>query len=495
MQKLFRHVPSLLIGSVIGSFVALNASVFATRNDSDTVKALPFDELRTFTEVFQRIKTDYVEDVEDKVLLEHAIQGMLTGLDPHSNYLTPDAYQDLQVGTTGEFGGLGIEVGMENGFVKVVAPIDDTPAQRAGILAGDLIIRLDETPVKGLSLNDAVKKMRGKPGTAIKLTIVREGQDKPRTIEIVRDIIQVKSVKNRVLEEGYGYVRISNFQSHTGEDLEKAIDSLRKEMKNGAIKGLVLDLRNNPGGVLNAAVSVSDAFLNDGLIVYTEGRIEDSNLKFQAKSNDILNGAPIVVLVNGGSASASEIVAGALQDHKRAVIMGSKTFGKGSVQTILPMNNNAALKLTTARYFTPSGRSIQAEGIQPDIVLNKVEVSSVEATNEELNLKESDLSGHLQNPKGKADKVNKPAKVEPESSNSDVKKPDDESAEVKEVKEPSKEETDVKENAAKDATPTTKKKNVPLVKSDYALYEALNLLKGLHIIDSAKAGVTSVKSK
>jgi len=498
MQNLFRHVPSLLIGSVLGSFIALNASVFATRNDAEAVKSIPFEELRTFTEVFQRIKTDYVEDVEDKVLLEHAIQGMLTGLDPHSNYLTPDAYQDLQVGTTGEFGGLGIEVGMDNGFIKVVTPIDDTPAQRAGIQAGDMIIRLDDTPVKGLNLNDAVKKMRGKPGTSIKLTIVREGQDKPRTIEIVRDIIQVKSVKDRLLEEGYGYVRISNFQSHTGDDLDKAIEHLRKESKSGAIKGLVLDLRNNPGGVLNAAVAVSDAFLNEGLIVYTEGRIEDSNLKFKAKSGDLLNGAPMVVLVNGGSASASEIVAGALQDHKRAVIMGSKTFGKGSVQTILPMNNNAALKLTTARYFTPSGRSIQAEGIQPDIILNKVEINSVETNGEELNIKESDLSGHLQNPKGKTEKVKAPEKTpEPESeakpteeeSKAEAPKEEgNEAAESKETKEDGKNSKDAA-NASKEVS-KDKKKKVPLVKSDYALYEALNLLKGLVIVDSAKSGIT-----
>lgn len=449
MQTLFRHLPSLLIGVVLGSYVAIGGNVFANRQIN---LVIPYEELRTFTEVFHRIKSDYVEEVDDKTLLENAIQGMLSGLDPHSSYLTPEAFTEIKIGTTGEFGGLGIEVGMENGFVKVIAPIDDTPAQRAGIQAGDLVIRLDDTPVKGMTLNDAVKIMRGKPGTSITLTIIRESEDKPVTVTIVRAIIQVKSVKSRILEPDYGYVRISHFQSHTGEDLEKAIKSLEKENKK-PLEGLVLDLRNNPGGVLNAAVDVSDAFLNHGRIVYTEGRVADSSLDFKAHPQDLLKGAPLVVLVNDGSASASEIVAGALQDHKRAIIMGTKTFGKGSVQTILPMNNNAALKLTTARYFTPLGRSIQAEGIEPDIVLNKVEFASVKQNDKSFRIKEADLAGHLDNNK------------------SDDHKSDDDHKSIDKTEQHKK----------------TSKTGKALIETDYAIYEALNLLKGLNIIKAHRS--------
>lgn len=373
--------------------VALSAAAYA--QDSGENDSLPLEELRVFAEIFGRIKANYVEPVADKVLLENAIRGMVSGLDPHSSYLDSDEFKDLQVGTKGEFGGLGIEVGMEDGFVKVISPIDDTPAQRAGILTGDLIVRLDETPVKGLTLNDAVKLMRGKPGTKITLTIVREGEEKPLKFEVVRAVIKVASVKSRLLEGAFGYVRISQFQSHTTDDLMKAIKKLKSEAKSD-LKGLVLDLRNNPGGVLNTAVSVSDAFLTSGLIVYTKGRDEDSQLQFEAAPDDVLNGAPIVVLVNEGSASASEIVAGALQDHHRAVIMGRQTFGKGSVQTIIPIDQNAAVKLTTARYYTPSGRSIQAEGIKPDIELEEVKISQAESKGMKP-IKESDLSRHLQN--------------------------------------------------------------------------------------------------
>jgi carboxyl-terminal processing protease len=385
--------------------------------------------------VFAKIKSDYVEEVADKVLLENAIRGMLSGLDPHSAYLDAQEHEGLQEGTTGEFGGLGIEVGMEDGFVKVIAPIDDTPAQKAGIKAGDVIIRLDDTPVKGLSLNDAVKMMRGKPGSSIRLTILREGQDKPLTLPVTRDVIKIQSVKNRTLQPRLGYVRISHFQTRTAEDLGDALTALRRS--NGdKLSGLVLDLRNNPGGILGSAVAVADSFLDKGLIVYTEGRGKESQMRFSAKPSDLLNGAPIVVLVNGGSASASEIVAGALQDNRRAVIMGSKTFGKGSVQTILPMAKNAALKLTTARYFTPSGRSIQAEGITPDIAIDKLEVKAIERAGAEI--READLSRHLAN-------GDKPAKGQ--------------------------------EAPADEAGP--KAAEVDLAKSDYELHEALNLLKGL----------------
>ncbi|MCK5478588.1 MAG: S41 family peptidase, partial [Methylococcales bacterium] len=358
-------------------------------------------ELRTFTEVFGRIKRDYVEPVSDKKLLEDAIKGMLSGLDPHSAYLDVEQYKDLKEGTTGQFGGLGIEVTMEDGFVKVVSPIDDTPAQRAGIKAGDLVVRLDEKPVKGMTLGEAVKIMRGKPGSDILLTIIREGEVAPLKITITRAIIKVKSVKNKVLEKDYGYLRISSFQSRTGQGVIDAVAELEKENE-GDLKGLVLDLRNNPGGVLNAAVEVSDAFLEKGLIVYTEGRIKNSEMRFNAAPGDVVGGIPIVVLINAGSASASEIVAGALQDHKRAIIMGERSFGKGSVQTILPTSSNAAVKLTTARYYTPSGRSIQAEGIEPDIVLARVKLESVEASKFKP-IKESDLSHHLENGNG-ADK-------------------------------------------------------------------------------------------
>jgi len=424
----------LLTGLIVGVLVSIGHGVFAEREAAQST--LPVEELRTFSDVFGRIKNDYVESVADKVLLENAIRGMLTGLDPHSAYLDAEQFKELQVGTTGQFGGLGIEVGMEDGFVKVIAPIDDTPAERAGIKAGDLVIRLDDTPVKGMTLNDAVKIMRGKPGTDIVLTVVREGLDKPLQIKITRDIIKVKSVKSRTLAPGYGYLRISQFQSKTADYMTDAIENLKKE-NGGTLKGLILDLRNNPGGVLNGAVAVSDAFLTNGLIVYTEGRIEDSSLRFNATADDVINSAPMVVLVNQGSASASEIVAGALQDHKRAIIIGEQTFGKGSVQTILPLSGGTALKLTTARYYTPSGRSIQAEGIKPDIELQSLEVAEVEKSIEPL--KESDLSRHLQNGNGHA------------TPKHDTKKGGEENPES-------------------------------LVHDDYQLYEALNLLKGLVIL-------------
>ncbi len=442
MRTHFRHYAILITGLVLGFLLSLGQGVLADRNEQST---LPLDDLRIFSEIFSKIKSDYVEPIEDKALLQNAIRGMLSGLDPHSAYLIPDEYKDLRIGTSGEFGGLGIEVSMENGFVKIVAPIDDTPAQRAGMQTGDLIIRLDDTPVKGMSLGDAVKIMRGKPGEKIILTVLRNGEDKPLKVTIVRAVIRVTSVKSRMLESGYGYLRISQFQTRTSEALQKAILKMKKENKDG-IKGLVLDLRNNPGGVLSGAVAVSDAFLKKGLIVYTEGRMTDSQLKFNAKPTDVLGGAPMVVLVNGGSASASEIVAGALQDHKRAVIMGSKTFGKGSVQTILPMENGSALKLTTARYFTPSGTSIQAEGITPDIVLEDVRVSSKKDSGISR-IKEADLARHLGNGNGK-------------NAKKDTKK------------------------TSKDSSST--KKPESLARTDFSLYQALNLLKGLTILNAQR---------
>ncbi len=371
--------------------------------DGDKPKTgIPLEELRVFAEVYGRIKQDYVEPVSDRELLRDAIRGMLSGLDPHSAYLDEDEFNELRVGTSGEFGGLGIEVGMEDGFVKVIAPIDDTPAQRAGIQAGDIIIRIDDQAVKGLSLDEAVKLMRGKPGTRVTLQIVREGREAPFTVTVERAVIKTRSVRSRLLEPGFGYVRLSQFQANTAEDMRKAIETLQKENK-APLKGLVLDLRNNPGGVLQGAVAVADAFLTEGTIVYTQGRVRDSQLRFEAAPDDVLDGAPMVVLVNGGSASASEIVAGALQDHHRAVVMGQQTFGKGSVQTIVPVNDKTAIKLTTARYYTPKGRSIQAEGIVPDIPLERVKLQR--AAEDKTLLREAQLAHHLDNPSAHPEKA------------------------------------------------------------------------------------------
>ncbi len=444
MRSIYRSLFVLALGFVLGTLLTVGHGVLADRHAESS--ALPLDDLRTFTEIFAKIKNDYVEPVEDKTLLENAIRGMLSGLDPHSAYLIPEDYRELQAGTSGEFGGLGIEVGMEDGFVKVIAPIDDTPAKRAGVEAGDLIIRLDETPVKGMTLAEAVKIMRGKPGSDILLTIVREGEDKPLKITITRDVIKITSVKSEMVEPGYGYLRITQFQSRTGESVRDQVAKLKRS-SGGRLNGLVLDLRSNPGGVLSAAVSVSDAFLKKGIIVYTEGRLDDAKLKFNAKPTDILDGSPIVVLVDGGSASASEIVAGALQDHKRAIIMGTKTFGKGSVQTILPMENGSALKLTTARYFTPSGTSIQAKGIEPDIKLDRVKISIADASSDSTRVKEANLARHLENGDG-SDKQSEKSSAQPPASD-DAKK-------------------------------------APLAERDFGLYEAINLLKGLSILRAAQ---------
>ncbi len=445
MKSSARFAVVLSMGLVLGFSFGFGSSVLAGRDEAKPA-VLPLDELRTFSEVFEKIKGDYVETIGDKELLEHAIRGMLTGLDPHSSFLNVEEFHELQVGTTGEFGGLGIEVGMEDGFVKVVAPIDDTPAQRAGVEAGDLVIRLDDTPVKGLSLSEAVKIMRGEPGTDIVLTIVREGAQKPLQLTITRDVIKVRSVKSRLLEDGYGYLRITNFQTHTTEHVARAVRELKEQNGGAKLRGLVLDLRNNPGGVLGAAVGVSDAFLDKGLIVYTEGRSADAKLSFNATPEDLLEGSPMVVLINGGSASASEIVAGALQDHKRAVIMGTRSFGKGSVQTIFPMSNSTAVKLTTARYYTPAGRSIQAEGIEPDIELEPLQVAKAETDESVTLVKEADLTGHLSNGNGNGDgKETAPA------------------ANEKEAK---------------------KKGGESLASQDYALHEALTLLKGLNILQA-----------
>ncbi len=408
MRNMIQKTGLILIGAITGVMLSLNFSAVANKETKEVLHPLPIEELRTFAQVFGRIKSDYVESVEDTKLITEAINGMLVGLDPHSAYLDKDDYSELQIGTQGEFGGLGIQVTMEDGLVKVISPIEDTPAFRAGIKTNDLIIKLDDTAVKGMTLSDAIKLMRGKPKTPIAITIARKGETKPLVFNIMRDIIKIKSVKSKLLEPGYAYIRITQFQEKTGKYLAKSIKKLFAESP-VSMKGLILDLRNDPGGLLNGAVAVSAAFLPaNTLVVYTEGRTADAKMKLHANpefyirgnGEDYLEGlpaevktVPMITLVNGGSASASEIVAGALQDHKRSIVMGSQTFGKGSVQTILPLGNNTAIKLTTARYYTPNGQSIQAKGITPDI--------ADEAEKDDKRLREVDLNRHLSNGKAK----------------------------------------------------------------------------------------------
>ena len=469
MASKFKQISLVGMGVMIGAALTLNYSAIAEREP----EPLPLEDLRAFSEIFGKIKSDYVEPVEDKKLITEAINGMLSGLDPHSAYLDNEAFKELQVGTQGEFGGLGIEVGMEDGFVKVVSPIEDTPAFKAGVKSGDLVIKLDDTPVKGMTLNDAVKRMRGKPGTDVTLTIIRKGESKPLTITITRAVIKIKSVKYKLAEPGFGYVRITQFQEHTGANLVDAMKDLGEQNK-GPLKGLVLDLRNDPGGLLNGAVAVSAAFLQpNALVVYTEGRSEDAKMKLTANKENYLRGAqedyfkhlpasiktvPIIVLVNGGSASASEIVAGALQDQKRAIIMGTQSFGKGSVQTILPLGNGTAIKLTTARYYTPGGRSIQAKGITPDIMVEEATVTGV--TEPAMNLREADLERHLAN----GQKDDKPA--------------------VAPVKLPAPKTPGDKGGKSEN---TDKLEPGEIVsKNDYQLNQAVNLLKGLQIMQQAK---------
>ena len=404
MRSKLEKFTLILSGAIIGILISINLPVFADKTKSTN---LPIDELRTFSEVFGKIKSDYVEPVEDKKLINEALNGMLSGLDPHSTFLDKDSFKDLEQGTSGEFGGLGIEVGMEDGFVLVISPIEDTPAYNAGLKSGDLIMKLDSTAVKGLTLNEAVKLMRGKPGSSIILQVFRKGINNPFDLKITRAQIKTKSVKAKLVEPNYAYIRVTQFQERTGEDLAIALKKLRAENK-FAFNGIILDIRNNPGGLLNSSVAVSAAFLKEGdLVVYTEGRAPDSKMnlttspenfvKNDPDKNNFLKDLPVdikdtpmVVLINNGSASASEIVAGALQDHKRALIVGTRSFGKGSVQSILPMMNGTAIKLTTARYFTPNGRSIQAKGIEPDII--------VEDGMENLVIREIDLNNRLSNP-------------------------------------------------------------------------------------------------
>lgn len=474
MRNKLKQAGLLSIGLVTGVLISLN---FSANAEKAQTTALPFEELRSFADVFNAIKQGYVEPVDDKKLITHAISGMLSNLDPHSAYLDAESFKDLQVNTAGEFGGLGIEVGMEDGFVKVVSPIEDTPAYRAGIQAGDLIVKLDDTPVKGMTLNDAVKRMRGKPHTSITLMVVRKNTPKPLTIKLQREVIKVQSVKAKMIEPGYGYLRITQFQEETINDTVKQLNKLFtpevEKSKDGKtttsipLRGLILDLRNDPGGLLNAAVGVSASFLPPGsLVVSTDGRTEDAKRKYVASTEDYVRGGqkdpllslpaasrsiPLVVLVNGGSASASEIVAGALQDHKRAVILGTQTFGKGSVQTVLPLSNSTAIKLTTARYYTPSGASIQAKGITPDVL-----VEETPNGNRHDYLREADLERHLEN-----DKTPSTTKTDSTSKSDKAEKPGEDS--------------------------NNRDQPIEFASSkDYQLNQALGLLKAWQIIKPAK---------
>ena len=396
---------------------------------------LPLDEVRIFAQVLNQIRTSYVEPIDDKTLLENAIKGMLAGIDPHSSYVSDEGFDQLQESTTGEFGGLGVEVGIENGLIKIISPMDDSPAARAGIQAGDLIIKLNDTPAQEVTLGDTTDMMRGEPGTSIRLTILREGVPEPFEVSVTREIIRARSIRYRELEPDYGYIRISQFAAKTGDEVVAALEKMQTETP---FKGLVLDLRNNPGGVLQAAVGVVDAFITNGLIVYTKGRIANSDMRFEATPEDPSKGVPLVVLINGGSASASEIVAGALQDHQRAIIMGTQSFGKGSVQTVLNLGENRAIKLTTSLYYTPDGRSIQATGITPDITIDRGQVTRI--PDSIVAYREADLNRHLDN--GNA---------------SDT------------------------ENTAPVVAPVAGTTPDVLVE-DYQLNEALNLLKGLNIL-------------
>jgi carboxyl-terminal processing protease len=416
---MIRKATSLvLLGAAAGVAVTLLATQPRLVMLGASAKAAAADtyrQLNLFGDVFERVRADYVEKPDDSKLIEQAINGMLNGLDPHSSYMDPKNFRDMQVQTKGEFGGLGIEVTMEDGLVKVVTPIDETPAAKAGVMANDIITQLDGEQVQGLTLNQAVEKMRGPVNTKIKLTIMRKGQDKPIEVSITRDVIRVRSVRMRTEGDDIGYIRITQFNEQTSDGLRKAISDITAQIQNDKLKGYVLDLRNNPGGLLDQAISVSDAFLERGEIVSTRGRNAEETQRYSARAGDLTKNKPIIVLINGGSASASEIVAGALQDHKRATILGTRSFGKGSVQTIIPLgNNNGALRLTTARYYTPSGKSIQAKGIVPEIEVLQDVPDELKARSDTKG--EASLRGHLKTQEGE-EKTGSQSYIPPEAKN------------------------------------------------------------------------------
>lgn len=437
-----RRLYSGAMASILTTALVLPPQLFAADNTNTEAKQrIPMEDVQRFSNALNEIKKYYVKPVDDKELFDNAIRGMLTGLDPHSSYLNEDDYKDLQTSTSGEFGGLGLEVTMEQGVVKVVTPLVDTPAFKAGIKSGDYIIKFDKKSVEGLTLKDAVDLMRGKEGSTIDLTVLRKGESKPLVFSLVREKILIKSVKSKLLDNNYGYIRLTQFQATTPQDMEKAIAQL-KQQAGGHLKGLILDLRNNPGGLLDSAIQVSDAFLDtdnkgkEEMIVYTQGRLPGSRFTALANPGDVLNKAPLVVIINNGSASASEIVAGALKDNKRAIIVGTRSFGKGSVQTVLPLDDKRAIKLTTALYYTPSGTSIQAKGITPDIVIEEIDVPKNAEKPDTMDYSEADLNGHLDN-KSDAVEQAKQAKMD--------------------------------------------KENEALLHEDYQLYAALTVLKGLSV--------------
>jgi carboxyl-terminal processing protease len=401
-----RKTSLILLGAAVGAAMTLLVSqprLVLVGARAQAAAADTYRQLNLFGDVFERVRADYVEKPDDGKLVENAINGMLTGLDPHSSYMDAKSFRDMQVQTRGEFGGLGIEVTMQDGLIKVVTPIDDTPAAKAGILANDLITKLDDEQVQGLTLNQAVEKMRGPVNTKIKLTILRKGHDKPIEVTLTRDIIRVHSVRSHVEGNDVGYIRITQFNEQTTDGLKKAIAEIQAKVAEDKLKGYILDLRNNPGGLLDQAIAVSDTFLQKGEIVSTRGRNPEETQRFNARAGDLTKGKPLIVLINGGSASASEIVAGALQDHKRATLLGTRSFGKGSVQTIIPLGSgNGALRLTTARYYTPSGRSIQAKGIEPDLVVEQDVPADVKGKTDTMG--EASLRGHLKGTPGVEEK-------------------------------------------------------------------------------------------
>ncbi len=458
MQKPIR---ANLFCFLMGAFLFLAPSTSMAKK-SKAEGSLPLEDLQRFTTIVDYVRTYYVKEEQDSTLFDNAIKGMLASLDPHSAYLDPDEFNELKMSTSGKFGGLGIEVTMEEGLLKIISPIDDTPAQKAGLQPADLIFKIDGTPVKGLSIKDAIDKMRGEPGTPIVLSILRKSSPKPLDVRLKRAIINVKSVKQKMIAPNYGYVRVSQFQSRTGEEFVQAIKKMVSDNKNGELKGVILDLRNNPGGVFESAVTIADAFLDrpklklEGLIVYTQGRIPEAQLRETAKNGDLLKGTPLIVLINGGSASASEIVAGALQDHKRAILLGTKSFGKGSVQTVLALKGENSkkeygIKLTTALYFTPSGRSIQATGIEPDIeVQPRIMPEKKPQEDNPWGIREQELKGHLNN-------GNAPQEEEAQATTEDeevTKKPEQTAVPVDDT-----------------------------LAQDFQVQEALNLLKGLAILE------------